>query len=113
MLIVDDMRLDTYAHVQGNVVVHVCKPHPLCTHIPLCKMAAVALKDSTGYGLTCGSDEALSWFNKAIFAYTTVRENGVPFFKKALELDSSIVLAHCVLVCHRYLIVTHDHACGD
>ena len=37
MLIVDDMRLDTHAHVQGNVVVHVCKPHPLCTHTPSVK----------------------------------------------------------------------------
>ena len=62
------------------------------------KMAVVLLKDSTGYGLTCDSDEALAWFNKAIFAYTTVRENGVPLFNKCLELDNSIVLAHCVLV---------------
>ncbi len=61
-------------------------------------MAEVLLKDLTGYGLTCGSDEALNWFNKAVFAYTTVRENAVPFFNKALELDSSTVLAHCVLV---------------
>ena len=59
--------------------------------------------DLTGYDLTCGSDEALTWFNKAVFAYTTVRENGVPFFNKALELYNSIVLAHCVLVCR-------DHA---
>jgi hypothetical protein len=55
--------------------------------------------DLTGYGLTCDSDEALNWFNKAVFAYTTVRENGVPFFNKALELNSSTLLAHCVLVC--------------
>lgn len=61
-------------------------------------MAEVLRKDLTGYGLTCGNDEALSWFNKATFAYTTVREDGIPFFNKALELDSSIVLAHCVLV---------------
>ena len=39
--------------------------------------------------MTCGSEEALNWFNKAIFAYTTVRENGVPLFGKALELDNS------------------------
>ena len=58
---------------------------------PRKKMAVVLLKDFTGYGLICGSDEALTWFNKAIFAYTTVRENGVPFFKKALELDNSSV----------------------
>ena len=56
------------------------------------------LCDLTGYHLTCGSDEALSWFNKATFAYTTVRENGLPMLYKALELDDSIVLAHCVLV---------------
>ena len=62
-------------------------------------MAEVHLKDLTGNGLTCGSEEALAWFNKAVFAYTTVRENGVPFFNKALELDNSIVLGRCVLVC--------------
>ena len=62
-------------------------------------MAEVLLKDLTGYGLTCGSDEALTWFNKAIFAYTTVRENGVPFFEKALELDNSCVLAPWLTVC--------------
>ena len=61
-------------------------------------MAEVLARDLTGYGLICGSEEALNWFNKAVFAYTTVRENGVPLFNKALELDNSIVLAHCVLV---------------
>ena len=55
-------------------------------------------KDLTGYELTCSTEEALNWFNKAVFAYTTVRENGLPFFDKSLEKDSSIVLAHCVLV---------------
>ena len=56
--------------------------------------------DLTGYRFTCDNEEALSWFNKGAFAYVTVRENGLPMLYEALELDDSIVLAHCVVVGH-------------
>lgn len=63
---------------------------------------APLLMDLTGYRLTCDNEEALSWFNKGAFSYATVRENGLPMLYKALELDESIVLAHCVVVGHIY-----------
>lgn len=63
------------------------------------------LTDPTGYRLTCSNEEALDWFNKAVFAYATVRENGVPMFLKAVELDDSIVLAHCALVSQLWKLV--------
>ena len=62
-------------------------------------MAKSLSVDLTGCELTCGNEEALEWFNKAIFAYTTVRENALPMLYKAVDLDSSFILAHCVLVC--------------
>lgn len=56
------------------------------------------MQDITGYPLTCRSEAALQSFNEGILAYVSFRENGLPFFSKALELDDSIVLAHCLIV---------------
>ena len=57
-----------------------------------------AVVDLTGYPLTCRSEKALQWFNKGVLAYVSFRENGSPMLYEALELDDSIVLAHCLLV---------------
>jgi hypothetical protein len=56
------------------------------------------MQDITGYPLTCGSEAALRSFNEGALAYVSFRENGLPFISKALELDDSIVLAHCMMV---------------
>ena len=56
------------------------------------------LKDLTGYPLSCKSEEALQSFNEGILAYVSFRENGLLMMLKALEVDHSIVLAHCVVV---------------
>ena len=61
-------------------------------------MAGSLSVDLTGCELTCGNDEALNWFNKAIFAYCTVRENPSPLLDKTVDLDNSMVLAQCMLV---------------
>jgi len=55
-------------------------------------------KDITGLPVTCSRVEALEWFNKGLVAYVAVRENSVPYFKKALELDDKFTLAHCIMV---------------
>ena len=54
--------------------------------------------DLTGLPLTCCSDEALEWYNKALVAHVSYRENPVPFVTRALELDESLLLGHCLLV---------------
>ena len=54
--------------------------------------------DCMGLPLTCGNDEALGWYNKAIVAYFTLRENPVLPADKACELDDTLLLAHCFLV---------------
>ena len=54
--------------------------------------------DLTGLPLTCSSDEALEWYNKALVAHVSYRENPVPFVTRALELDESLLLGHCLLV---------------
>ena len=56
------------------------------------------MQDITGYPLTCRSETALQSFNEGALAYISFKENGLPFVKKALELDDSIVLAHCLMV---------------
>ena len=56
------------------------------------------MQDITGYPLTCRSEDALRSFNEGILAYVSFRENGLPFFRKALELDDSLLLAHCLMV---------------
>ena len=55
-------------------------------------------RDLTGYPLTCCNEEALKSFNDGVFAIVTLRENGFPMLKKALELDDSIIIAHCIYV---------------
>ena len=54
--------------------------------------------DLTGQPLTCTNKEALEWFNKGVVAYVSVRENSIPYFEKALQLDDSLVLVHSMLV---------------
>lgn len=54
--------------------------------------------DFTGLSLTCGSDEALEWYNKALVAHVTYREDPLPFVSKALEMDDSLLLGHCLVV---------------
>ena len=54
--------------------------------------------DLTGLPLTCGSDEALEWYNKALVAHVTYREDPLPFVSRALELDDSLLLGHCLVV---------------
>ena len=58
----------------------------------------MAFRDCTGYPLTCSNAEALQWYNKAVFAYVTLAESPVSMFQKALELDNSLVHAHCLMV---------------
>ena len=61
--------------------------------------ATSALKqDLTGYPLTCRSEAALQSFNEGVLSYVSFRENGLPYISKALDLDDSIVLAHCLMV---------------
>ena len=54
--------------------------------------------DLTGLPLTCSSDEALEWYNKALVAHVTYREDPLPFVSRALELDDSLLLGHCLVV---------------
>lgn len=61
-------------------------------------MAASGFRDCTGYSLTCSDEEALQWFNKGVFAYVTVRDVPVPPIQKALDLDNTLVLGHCLMV---------------
>ena len=56
--------------------------------------------DLTGLPLTCRSDEALEWYNKALIAHVTYREDPLPFATRALELDDSLLLGHCLVVCN-------------
>jgi len=65
----------------------------------LVKMASLEQRcDLTGLPLTCCSDEALEWYNKALVAHVSYQENPVPFVTRALELDGSLLLGHCLLV---------------
>ena len=66
------------------------------------------MDDLTGYPLTCRSEVALQSFNEGILAYVSFRENGLPFINKALELDNSIVLAHCLMVFYRGMMGVND-----
>jgi len=59
--------------------------------------------DLTGLPLTCCSDEALEWYNKALVAHVSYQENPVLFVTRALELDESLLLGHCLLGVHRLL----------
>ena len=86
-------KMNYSLRMRGVIANHAYQPHLL-----VIAMAKRALADLTGYRLTCGNEEALNWFNKGAFAYATVREDGLPMLCKALELDNSILLAHCVLV---------------
>ena len=54
--------------------------------------------DLTGLPLTCSSDEALEWYNKALVAHVTYREDPLPFVSRALQLDDSLLLGHCLVV---------------
>ena len=54
--------------------------------------------DLTGLLLTCRSDKALEWYNKALIAHVTYREDPLPFATRALELDDSLLLGHCLVV---------------
>ena len=60
--------------------------------------------DLTGLPLTCGSDEALEWYNKALVAHVTYREDPLPFVSRALELDDSLLLGHCLVVSNDRLV---------
>ena len=54
--------------------------------------------DLTGQPLPCTNKAALEWFNKGVVAYVSVREDALPYFEKALQLDDSLVLVHSMLV---------------
>ena len=57
------------------------------------------LCDLTGYPVSCGGSlEALDSFNKALKSLVSGVDNFGLFCLKALQLDSSFVLAHCTLV---------------
>ena len=56
------------------------------------------LYDCMGLPLTCASEEALELHNKALLAYVSLRESPAPYANKALELDPTLILAHCLLV---------------
>ena len=55
-------------------------------------------RDLTGYPVTCSDEKALKSFNDGALAVITLRENGFPMLQKALELDNSLVVAHCIIV---------------
>ena len=61
-------------------------------------MAGQQLCDCMGLPLTCASEEALELHNKALLAYVSLRESLVPYASKALELDPTLILEHCMLV---------------
>ena len=56
------------------------------------------MEDATGLPLACGNLEAMDSFNRGLTACVTLRENPVPWFKEALERDSSLAIAHSVVV---------------
>ena len=56
------------------------------------------LCDCMGLPLTCASEEALELYHKALLALASVRESPVPYANKALELDPTLILEHCMLV---------------
>ena len=73
------------------------KLHPLEAVHTKISMSAL-LTDLTDYPLNCSSEEALKWFNDGILAYVSFRENGLPSLDRSLEVDDSLILAHCILV---------------
>ena len=54
--------------------------------------------DVCGLQVTCASDEALELFNSACFSYITVRQRCTAELSRALQLDDSMVMGHCLLV---------------
>ena len=56
------------------------------------------LCDLTGYPVTCGSQEALDFYNKTLKSLVSGVDNFGLYCFKALQLDSNFVLAHCTLV---------------
>lgn len=56
------------------------------------------LHDLTGYPVTCGSQEALNFYNKALKSLVSGVDNFGLFCFRALQLDDNFILAHCTLV---------------
>ena len=56
------------------------------------------LCDLTGCPLTCGSQEALELFNKALKSLVSGVGDFGFFLFKAVQVDGSLVLARCALV---------------
>ena len=54
--------------------------------------------DLMGLPVTCNSEEALDYYNKALVAYLSLRESPLPYVSKAYELDSTFMMAHCFMV---------------
>ena len=58
----------------------------------------VLLRDCAGVPVTCASHQALQALNDMLMAGLSFREYPLPFARRALELDPTSVLAHCMLV---------------
>ena len=54
--------------------------------------------DITGQPVSCTNKKALECFNKGLTEYVLVRNNCLPHFEEALDLDKSLVIAHSVTV---------------
>ena len=48
--------------------------------------------------MSCSDEKALKAFNDGALAIVTLRENGFPMLQKAVELDNSVMVAHCIIV---------------
>jgi hypothetical protein len=57
-----------------------------------------ALRDVTGYEVSCNSVEGVEWFNKGAVAFITLNGDSLACFAKSLEQDPDFLLVHCVLV---------------
>ena len=69
---------------------------------------AQAKTDVSGLPIICSSEEALDCFNKGLLALVTLSESSVPWFKRAVELDQTFIMASSMMVKQNLDQVTTD-----
>ena len=67
--------------------------------------------DLAGYPVTCGSQEALDLYNKALKSLVSGVDNFGHFCFRVLQLDNGFVLAHCTLVGRLMLMFPYYCVC--
>jgi hypothetical protein len=55
-------------------------------------------RDFAGLAVTCSNHKALEVLDRLLVAAVSFREFPLPLARRAVELDPSLVLAHCLLV---------------